>query len=79
MFYPYVREWVSWEKAVKRYNSRLEYQIKILNIFQKGIDPDGNQLWKKESSLGFQKLGFLLIFGFFIFGFLLFQKLSSLL
>lgn len=49
VIYPYQRRWFSWQKAVKRYNSREKYQEEVLNIYKKGVDPDGNKLWKVES------------------------------
>lgn len=45
---PLVREWKTWEQAVLDYNDSLrkvEYQKEVWQLYEKGIDPDGRQLW----------------------------------
>ncbi len=45
---PYVREWKSWKQAVMDYNDsprKVEYQKEVFQLYEKGIDPEGGQLW----------------------------------
>ncbi len=65
---PYAREWKTWKQAVIDYNGsekKYEYQRLIWQIYEDGIDPDGNVLWKRV------KNGFSLILSTIIIGIVL--------
>jgi hypothetical protein len=68
------RYWKNWEEAVYNYGPGTEkYLDEVLRIYKKGIDPDGNILWKKKENgfvlfktLIFIALGLFLVFaGYF--------------
>src|SRR4030042_2575878 len=65
---PYVREWKTWEQAVIDYNGsdeKYEYQRLVWQLYEDGVDPYNNTLWKRV------KAGFSLILNVAIIGVIL--------
>lgn len=45
---PLIREWKTWEQTVIEYNDserKMQYKEEVWRLYQKGVDPDGKQLW----------------------------------